>query len=528
MRFLLLFFLCCSSTILLRAQAILDEEAVKLALSPYIQVLESDPGTLQIDQVAQKKFPKATGQAALRLLDPNKEYWLKLTLSLDAETQKKRWLVVLPELRIPKVDFFTPSSEEGWHVQHAGLSVPVHKKIIHHHMQAFELVFTERSQQVFYLRYRSPGLPLKMALYSRNYFAFQRNIHFIVFGLFVGVLLFIFSNSFFHWCNQRQTLYLRYCFIVLAYFILVIGINGGGAYIGLPGEWIAKILGGCVFMVAILFSSYILSFFSVESSSAWRKGLYVHSALSTLGLLVVLFMPLHSKTIIIFSQVTGLSILLLLCTMLLTKLLNSKQSRVFLLAFSSFFILAALESLSLNTALAYPFGISFLNFAVMAEVSILSYSLSQRNEYEKMTLRKDRQKAQEDLLKSVREKQRLVSEQNKMLELRVQERTEELYTKNRQLEIFQNCIQHSIQAAKQIQEALLPEKKRFEAAFPNSFVLYLPKDIVAGDFWWYSYVNETHLVSVLDCTGHGVPGAFMTLIAYSLLEKHNATNPRSR
>lgn len=518
MRFFVLFFLCCSATTLLRAQVILDEEGVKLDLAPYVQVLASEPGTLQISEVAQKEFPPATGQDALRLLDPDKEYWLRVTLSLDAEAQKKRWLVVLPELRIPEVDFFTASPQGGWQVQHAGLNVPVHKKIIRHHTQAFEPHFNESGQQVFYLRYRSPGLPLKIALYSRNYFAFQRNVHFIVFGLFVGVLLFIFSNSFFHWYNQRQGLYLRYCCIVLAYFVLVIGINGGGAYTGLSGEWIAKILGGCVFTVAILFSSYILRFFSVASSSAWRKGLYAHSGLSSLGLLVVLFMPLHSKTITVFSQVVGLSILLLLCTMMLTKLRNNKQSRIFLLAFGSFFILAALESLSLNTALAYPFGISYLNFAVMAEVSILSYSLSQRNEHEKINLREDRQKAQEELLRSVREKQRLVSEQNKMLELRVQERTEELYAKNRQLEIFQNRIQHSIQAAKQIQEALLPEKKHFEATFPNSFVLYLPKDVVAGDFWWYAQVNNQHLVAVLDCTGHGVPGAFMTLIAYSLLE----------
>ena len=65
--------------------------------------------------------------------------------------------------------------------------------------------------------------------------------------------------------------------------------------------------------------------------------------------------------------------------------------------------------------------------------------------------------------------------------------------------------------------------------FPESFILYRPKDIVAGDFYWFAEKEGKFIVAACDCTGHGVPGAFMSLISYSLLnevllEKH-FTNP---
>ncbi len=97
-------------------------------------------------------------------------------------------------------------------------------------------------------------------------------------------------------------------------------------------------------------------------------------------------------------------------------------------------------------------------------------------------------------------------------------------------------IVSSIRYAKRIQHALLPPDEKMNELFQDYFVYYQPKDIVSGDFYWATKVittryendnTEIHLVAVADCTGHGVPGAFMSLIGNNYLKqaaKENTVN----
>ncbi|MDJ0835238.1 MAG: AAA family ATPase [Acidobacteriota bacterium] len=98
------------------------------------------------------------------------------------------------------------------------------------------------------------------------------------------------------------------------------------------------------------------------------------------------------------------------------------------------------------------------------------------------------------------------------LEKKVEERTIELSIKNRQ-------IMSSIQYAQRIQRSMLPDLGRFHELLPQSFVIYQPKDIVSGDFFWYYECEDYILVAVVDCTGHGVPGALMSMIGNTLLNQ---------
>ena len=80
-------------------------------------------------------------------------------------------------------------------------------------------------------------------------------------------------------------------------------------------------------------------------------------------------------------------------------------------------------------------------------------------------------------------------------------------------------IKSSIKAALTIQRAILPVDAKFSQFFQEYFILYKPRDIVSGDFYWIERVGKQTIMAVVDCTGHGVPGAFMSLIASNLLEK---------
>jgi ligand-binding sensor domain-containing protein/serine phosphatase RsbU (regulator of sigma subunit) len=107
---------------------------------------------------------------------------------------------------------------------------------------------------------------------------------------------------------------------------------------------------------------------------------------------------------------------------------------------------------------------------------------------------------------------RSIKKENKILETKVAERTKELAEKNRD-------ITSSIEYAKRIQEAILPSKEHIFSKLKNAFILYKPKDIVSGDFYWFGEKDDFKIFAVVDCTGHGVPGAFMSMIGHNLLNQ---------
>lgn len=80
-------------------------------------------------------------------------------------------------------------------------------------------------------------------------------------------------------------------------------------------------------------------------------------------------------------------------------------------------------------------------------------------------------------------------------------------------------ILDSITYAKRIQEAILPSERKWQTLLPDSFVQYFPKDIVAGDFYWLEETDEYIFVAAADCTGHGVPGAMVSVICSNALTK---------
>ncbi|MCH2235810.1 MAG: SpoIIE family protein phosphatase [Crocinitomicaceae bacterium] len=129
-----------------------------------------------------------------------------------------------------------------------------------------------------------------------------------------------------------------------------------------------------------------------------------------------------------------------------------------------------------------------------------------------------------------------LAETERILEQKVQERTEEVVLQRDEierqrlkLEDLYKDVTDSIRYAKRLQYSILPQQETIDEVCPDSFVLFKPKDIVSGDFYWFEKMEGKSFAASVDCTGHGVPGAFMSLVGANGLNaavgEHHTINP---
>jgi phosphoserine phosphatase RsbU/P len=104
-------------------------------------------------------------------------------------------------------------------------------------------------------------------------------------------------------------------------------------------------------------------------------------------------------------------------------------------------------------------------------------------------------------------------------QVQIKKSKEKIISYLNEIKLRNQNIQDSIHYARNIQKAVLSTSLSKFGSYPENFILYLPKDIVSGDFYWYYRMNDSFILAVMDCTGHGVPGAFMSILGMTLLNE---------
>jgi len=153
--------------------------------------------------------------------------------------------------------------------------------------------------------------------------------------------------------------------------------------------------------------------------------------------------------------------------------------------------------------------ISILLFVILLFSVILLRLYRQKNKYNRLLILKNQEVYQQ--------------------KEEIQTQRDELENSNTIIEKKNISITNSINYAKHIQTAMLNRKNQFVNYIPESFILFKPRDIVSGDFYWYSKIENKIFIIVSDCTGHGVPGAFISMTGSNLLtniiEHRDIQNP---
>ncbi len=178
------------------------------------------------------------------------------------------------------------------------------------------------------------------------------------------------------------------------------------------------------------------------------------------------------------------------------------------------FLFWGLTSLFLSYLLTGITTFSFSNIwaLIIPLGAILSIPLSMS-----LYLAKDYAWTNQKRVQEEQEKQEILANQKENLQRQVQAKTKELQNKNEILEEHNREILASIKYASQLQQAILPDNKTLNELLGQHFILYYPRDVVSGDFYWVAKVKGKIIFSVADCTGHGVPGAFMSMMGNDLL-----------
>ncbi len=293
----------------------------------------------------------------------------------------------------------------------------------------------------------------------------------------------------------------------------------------------------------IFYALFSLAYFKEDYKSKWTK-------------VIVLLLLIHIVASILYTYNTfynsdpsyaslgNLSIISVYTSFLVYSIYKAKKkvlgSRWFLLA-NSFLIPTVLVAVISNMFVASINLGYILGFGVVIQLLLFSFALGSRfNSIKKQITQKELEKEQLEK-NQILEVQQLVEQKNIELVEQVTNRTaklqetneemskliEELDTTNdslqstfAELQVQHKKVTDSIYYANNIQEAILPNISRIEEVFSDLFVFFRPRDVVSGDFYWYMPLeNDKYLVGAFDCTGHGVPGAFMSLISSQILNE---------
>ncbi|GAB4129399.1 MAG: hypothetical protein OHK0045_07390 [Raineya sp.] len=442
-------------------------------------------------------------------------FFAKFIVRNEAKISQDIWI----EIDYPSLDsvsFFVLKGNSIVKTFHSGCKMPFSQREIEAKNFLFKSQFEPFEEQTFIVRVRTErNTTFPIAIYKPEYYAKVNNSNVIGMGLYYGIMLAMLLYNLFVYSVLRERSYLYYLFFLISMLGFSLSYYGQGfqhIWYNFPAFNRFNI----PFFIASL--SLTALAFGREFLSTSKRMPIANRVLEILigicSAILVLSLVLPSKISTISSVLMGLpSISALVYIAVVSLRRGFTPAKYFLIAWSVFLfggLLTALRSLGVmphNFFTVYSIQIGSAIEVILLSIALADRINTLRKEVAQRALEKERIEKQKEI-----EQKEFMEKQNERLEQLVAERTHELYERNKH-------ITDSIQYAQRIQKAILPSKQQIIRSFPESFIYFKPRDIVSGDFYWFAEKDNKTIVAVVDCTGHGVPGAFMSMIGNTLLNQ---------
>ncbi|WP_082026588.1 7TM diverse intracellular signaling domain-containing protein [Flammeovirga sp. OC4] len=403
-------------------------------------------------------------------------------------------------------------------------------------MGNFVFRLTEPQNSTIYLKVSALQplfFPLRAGTIT-DFIAFEHDFDFYQ-GIYFGFMLLMFFYNFFVWYSTRDNIYLVYVCYVLSITVFMAAVFGYMFEYLWPETPIINefvvISSAFTQITAVIFTKKFIQGDTLPPIIKKGFTLYI-----IWGFIIIASIILDFKVEALMMSQVGLLTLgfLLLIASLISYKRGYKPAKYYLIAWGALnagFIAAILESVNVLEVSMY---LNPMQIGSGIEVLFLSFALGDKLK----TLKEEKERAQLEVLEALQKNETLIKEQNVMLERRVTQRTHELSEANTELtalteelsttletvKMQSNIIEKahentkaSINYAKRIQDAMLPNTNQLKKVLKDMFIFYKPRDIVSGDFYWSHEKDGIIYLAACDCTGHGVPGGFLSMLGNEVL-----------
>lgn len=432
--FILLFtYLALSMQIFAQTKPIitLQNGAEMMNIGAQVSFLEDKEGKLSIEQInspeLQSKFI-ASDKQVLHFQLSESWYWIKIEIQNQAT--KQDWVLEITEAKIEFANLYFQDQNQKWSSIENGYAIPTKKKYKQHYFQVFPLSFEQGNRSVFYLKTKgnAQAIPLKILTevdFESNHF--YKNL---LYGLYLGVLLFITLYNLIFSLMTKILSYLLYSAVVACYLLSAMVLNG---YIKL--FWDTDLLH--LFRVSALLTFVFMVLYAKDYLNIDKKSNSGKFIMFLLGLDMSLFCSLFLfNSLLTFVLVQSLAMLVLFSIIVFAflALKNKKQfTYYYLYAFLIFTLFSTLEFIHLNTGYLPYFYVSHVELGWLSEVLILYFALNQKFAFKQRQAELEKEKAQAEALLQMQKNELLIRDQNYELEQKVQERTEKLDIRTQEL-----------------------------------------------------------------------------------------------
>jgi serine phosphatase RsbU (regulator of sigma subunit) len=484
--------------------------------------------------------------------------WLKIKTT-NRISQDRSYLLNLPYMAgTDSANFFIPQASGDFLEKRSGIMIPIEDRdFIYKNWHAASVLLEKGEEQVFYLRWKSYAqieAPLMQFIAQETIVKHDRIERMVLFAL-LGMLVII---SCFYLIlsiamHDRQYIYFALYILFVAAFLFT-----SEGYLG-EIQWREKVFKSILIMSAPAFTvSLVTIFFLLFGSTylelkhrmtGWYWVVMAVSGLIGIRLLIMILGSIFNFEV--GGTLEGVILLTWLFLVIIVPLFLLIMPTILLIRSGVkpawFFLIANLVLIPLTfiyldkttfspsaftvneSILLRILQVSGVYVAAILQILIFSLGLAR-----KMRLNEQEKKAaQERIIGQLKENERLKDKVNRELEQKVQERTREISEQKEEIESQRDEIEaqrdlvfaqkkeitDSIGYAQRIQAAILPQRPYLDKIIPEYFVLFKPRDIVSGDFYWIKELGSSIVVVAADCTGHGVPGAFMSMLGITLLNE---------
>jgi class 3 adenylate cyclase len=395
----------------------------RLEIGNRVEVLEDPEGKLSVDEIStadvQKKF-KPYHTVNLILGYTESVFWVKFSLLNNTADQL---VLEIAQAGLPVCDFYCRIRNDSTIAFKAGSNTPLGKKWMKSSFQVFPLT---AGMHEYYIRLSTNSGPIPLRIYNQNVYEEQSLSLKFVYGIYLGLMLFVFLSNLFFFFSLKNSLYLVNALNVVIFICYsMVVVDGFVVYFRKIDMifWYTTIPPFGVTVQTI----YTLWFLEVKK---YRPKLFRFS----IGVILLYIAWFVIKFFLPFSIVQPVNTLQALLSFFIIGFISIRVGRsgnkfgyYFALTYFIYFLLVLAEATYINLGTpAYLLGFSYSGYATVVEALALSFLLSKKFEWEKMEIEDSKSEAQRQLVEKTVENERMVRDQNILLEQKVEERTHEL------------------------------------------------------------------------------------------------------